>query len=52
MKSVSLNIHSPVLHSLVILSALSVSVPPEAIASSADRPNVLFILVDDLSWSD
>jgi len=52
MKVVPLNIHSPALHSLAILSALSVPAPPEAIATSAERPNVLFILVDDLSWSD
>jgi arylsulfatase A-like enzyme len=52
MKNVPSNSHSPVLHSLVILSALSVPAPPEVIAASADRPNVLFILVDDLGSSD
>jgi len=43
---------SPVAHSVVVLAALSVSASPEAIGASADRPNVLFILVDDLGWSD
>jgi hypothetical protein len=47
-----LDVHSFVLHSLIILSALSISAPPKAIAAPADRPNVLFILVDDLSWND
>lgn len=52
MKDVPLNIHFSVLHFLVVFSALSVSATPEVIAAPADRPNILFILVDDLSWSD
>ncbi len=52
MEVIPLNTHSTVVRSLAILFALSVSAAAEAIAASADRPNVLLILVDDLSWSD
>ena len=52
MRSVALNPHSPAIHSLAILSLLSMSAFGDATAASAARPNVVFILVDDLSWSD
>ncbi len=47
MRSVALNPHSTAIHSLAILAALSVSVPPVAIAATTDHPNVLLIVSED-----
>ncbi len=52
MKSVPLNTHSPAFHSLAISFVLLGSVLGQATTVSADSPNIVFILVDDLSWSD
>jgi len=52
MRGTALSPHSHAIYSLAIFVAFFVSALPDAIAASADRPNVVFILVDDLSWSD